>query len=121
MVYMELTWMNQPDKLKKAQQKAKRLATIGTVLYLLFFPVFLYFVRFSFFIFDSPSITQTVGFIFVFTWLIFPFTLPVSVYFMWSSYIDQNYKKTQFFFAFPFYVFFICILISELSKEIGKL
>ncbi len=94
-------------------RKVRRSVIFWTILYAVLFPLVFCFSLLSTMIFDSPHITAANGLPLIFIFFLLPFSLPLSIDLMWSSYLCKEYRKITFFCMFPLLTFLcICVLVS---------
>lgn len=82
-----------------------------TVVYCILFPFLFRMALFSTMVFDNDNMSIPLGLFVIAIALLVPLSIPVSIYFMWSHYVQRCYKKCRFFCWMPVMVFCAaCIL-----------
>jgi hypothetical protein len=100
------------------RNSVRRLATGFTIAYIILFFPFFYMGLFSCMTFDNPRMTVPVGLSIMFFIFLIPFSMPVSIYLMWSRYFRGQYQKTRIFCALPFFTFIAVSIIVEVLRAL---
>jgi hypothetical protein len=97
------------------RRSAKYFAVCFTIIYVVLFIPFFYMGLFSSMTFDNPRMTVSVGLWIMFLTFLISFSMPISVYLMWSRYLRCQYQKTRFFCALPILTFVgVSLIIAAL-------
>ena len=109
-------WMSRSikDMLLIGQKIAKRYAVISTTIYLILFPLLLYFSLFSFMVFDNPRMTVPLGLTYISLFLSIPISIPISIFLVWLMYSRAEYYKVLIFCALPLMATASSFLLIEL-------
>ncbi len=101
---------------KEFQRSTKRLASLSTLVYVLLFIPMAMFAVASIMVFDAPDIPIPVGLsiIFIFCWV--PISIPVSLYLIWSRYLNGVYKKCRFYCTLPILTVVIVVILNALIE-----
>ena len=94
------------------RKMAKWAAISSTVLYLILFPFVCYLVLISVLFdihHDKILFLKLLGMIFQ---LLIPLSIPVSIYFIWSRYFLEQYKKTYFFCCLPLMTVLVVLFVA---------
>jgi hypothetical protein len=100
------------------RNSVKRLATGFTIAYIILFFPFFYMGLFSSMTFDNPRMTVPVGLSIMFFIFLIPFSIPISIYLMWSRYLRGQYQKTRIFCVLPFFTFIGVSFIVEVLRAL---
>lgn len=76
------------------RKKAKKFAWAVTIAYLVLLPFLGMLAVASIMVFDSPSMTVPVGLSIIIMYFCMPLSVPVTIYFVWSRYLQGNYRKS---------------------------
>jgi len=106
--------MNYSDIFLKKQKMTKLCGFISTVIYLVLFPILLYFSLFSFMAFDDPHMTVPLGWTYILLFLSIPLSIPIALFFIWLKYSRAEYQKSMIFCGLPLLIATISIGIVEL-------
>jgi hypothetical protein len=87
---------------------------MSTWIYLILFPVVFYYGLFS-----AMMAFNDATMIFIFT--LIPLSMPVSIYFIWSRYLREDYKKARLFCFLPIFTFVGAFFIIEILGVIKRL
>lgn len=106
---------------KYNRKYAERALIFWTVIYCILFPFLFYMAMFSAMVFDNPSISTTMGLSVMGVVFLIPLSIPVSIYFMWSSYFKRRYKKFWFFCRLPPIILLVVLSLDILTSLLNKI
>jgi len=110
------SYHNKITQIYNVKRKAKICSTVWTVIYILLFPLLVYFALFSAMAFDSPHISTLKGLSIIFFVSLIPLSLPVSIDLMWSSYVCEEYDKTLIFWSVPWLTLMFVFALDFIVK-----
>lgn len=103
------------------RKRTRGYAWVATIVYSLLLPILLMFAVTSILIFDSPSMPVLLGLSIIFLYFCVPLSIPVTFYFVWSLYTQENYKKSRQFCLIPVYVAIVAIIYDSFTDVIRLL
>lgn len=102
----------------KEQKVAKNYGFIFTVIYVILFPILLYFSLFSFMAFDNPRMTTPLGLTYIFLFLSIPLSIPIALFLLWLKYLRGEYQKTLVFCTLPLLTATVSIILVKLLEAL---
>ncbi len=91
------------------RQSTKAILVPTTIAYLLLFPLSFAYAVVSVLVFDGPRMTPLAGGSIIFLCFCVPFSIPVTIYLMWSRYSKQNYVKSRRSCLIPLYMIGVAV------------
>jgi hypothetical protein len=95
------------------RKMAKLAAISSTVVYLVLFPFVCYFALVFVLMTINDDKTHFFKWMNGFFKLLIPLSIPISIYFIWSRYLLEQYKKTYFFCVLPLITFLVVSFVLE--------
>jgi hypothetical protein len=95
------------------RKMAKLAAISSTVVYLVLFPFVCYFALVFVLMTINDDKTHFFKWMNVFFKLLIPLSIPISIYFIWSSYLLGQYKKIYLFCVLPLITFLVVSFVLE--------
>lgn len=100
------------------QKKSKKYAWIVTILYFFLFPLLIGFAGASVMVFDSPSMTIIGGLSIIFMYICIPVSIPITLYLVWSRYIQGKYRQSRLFCLIPLGILVLAAIYDSLISAI---
>lgn len=100
------------------RKKTKRWAWITTIVYLILFPFLLMLAFASVMVFDRPNTPIAFGLGLIFIYFLMPLSIPCTLYFVWSRYVQGDYKQSQRYYWMPVYVIGAVLISFALMDSI---
>ena len=98
------------------KKTVKFLSLIFTAIYMLLLP----FILFVAFFWSAASDPRTLpDYVTVFACALVPFSVPLSIYLMWSNYRKERYKATLLCYAIPFLAFAVFVAAASVIEALG--
>jgi len=84
---------------------------VCTTLYIILFPFLVYLALLSSMVSDGPQITPFMVGLIMFIMFSLPLSIPISLYLMWSRYLQNQIDKARVFSLLPFYTAVIVFIL----------
>lgn len=105
-------------QMEVAKKSARRAARCFTVVYLLLFPFLFGMAWFSPMIFSCSYMPVSMGLSVIFLTSLLPFSIPVSIYLIWSRFFKGNYKKMYLFCFLPILTFIGVFILTDVLRSL---
>jgi hypothetical protein len=106
------------EEMDRDRKSAKCCAISFSIIYLMLFLPFFYMGMLSSMAFDNPIMTAPVGIVIMLLTFSISFSMPISIYLMWSRYLCGQYKKTRIFCAIPPLTFVFASIVIETLRAL---
>ena len=98
----------------------KYFAILWTLVYTALYPLVFQYATYSGMVFDGPRITAFQGFTFMALVFSIPFSMPLSVYLIWSRYLRGCYREAIFFCFLPFLTGFGAYFLNTILEGFSQ-
>jgi hypothetical protein len=111
-------WIFRLATKRTGKEQTKTYAWIAILVYSALFPIMLMFAVTNILIFDSPSMPVLLGLSIIFLYFCVPQSIPITFYFIWSQYAQENYKKSRQFCLLHVSFAIVAIIYDSLTNVI---
>lgn len=100
---------------EKSKRRAKWFSIIVSIVFAIFFPIFLFISLLHALILDMPTV---LGLWIMFMFFCVSLSFLVSIYYIWKNYFLCNFKKTYLFYLLPFFSFAVAFSLDGILQAI---